>query len=65
MKYIFKKQSKAAVEPHASSYTSHVLVLCAVVGICDAGVVLPPRGSLVSCCPGRIGFVVVRYAGVG
>jgi len=46
MKYIFKKwRSKSAVEPHASSYTGRILVLCAVAGIRDAGVVLPPRCS--------------------
>jgi hypothetical protein len=46
MNYTFKKwRSEAAVKPHTSSYTGCVLVLCAVAGIRDASVVLPPRGS--------------------
>ena len=38
-----------AVEPHASSYTGRVLVLCPVAGIRDAGIMLPPRGSSPLC----------------
>jgi len=63
-----------AVEPHASSYTCAVLVLCAVAGIRDAGVVvvrhpcvLLPWSRRLRCGSlrqGWVALVVVCYAGV-